>query len=84
MDEAQTIKWWRKAAKKGQPSAEFNPGEAYITGFGGEKDNREKKIKWIKSSAEHGRKSAREVFGKIEKWGYENMKNNLYLTPPLS
>ena len=35
MDEAKAIKWWRKAAKLGQPFAEFNLGEAYITGYGG-------------------------------------------------
>lgn len=35
-------------------------------------------IKWIKSSAEHGNKSAQEVYGKIEKWGFENVKKYLY------
>ena len=45
MDEAQAVKWWRKAAKWGQPPAEFNLGEAYITGFGGVKGNKEKAIK---------------------------------------
>jgi NAD+--asparagine ADP-ribosyltransferase len=76
MDEAQAIKLWRKAAENGQPSAEFNPGEAYITGFGGVKENREKAIKRIKSSADHGHKPAQEVFGKIEKWVFDNVKKN--------
>ena len=78
LDEAQAIKWWRKAAKQGQPSAEFSLGEAYITGYGGVKENKENAIKWIKSSAEHGHKSAQEVYGKIEKWGFENVKKYLY------
>ena len=78
MDESQAIKWWRKAAKKEQPSAEFNLGEAYITGYGRVKENKEKAIKWIKSAAEHGNKSAQEVYGKIEKWGFENVKKYLY------
>ena len=78
MDEAKAIRWWRKATKLGQPFAEFNLGEAYITGYGGVKENKEKAIKWIKSSAEHGHKSAQEVYCKIEKWGFENVKKYLY------
>jgi TPR repeat protein len=78
VDEAKAIKWRRKAAKKEQPSAEFNLGEAYITGCGGVKENKEKAIKWIKSAAKHGHKPAQEIFSKIEKRGFENVKKYLY------
>lgn len=79
MDEPNAIKWWRKAAKCGQPSAESNLGGAHITGFGGVKGNKEKATEWIKSSAEYGCKPDREVFCKIEKWGFENEKNKIPL-----
>ena len=78
MDEAKAIKWWRKAAKLGQPFAEFNLGEAYITGYGGVKENKEKAIKWIKKFGGTWPQIGTGSHGKIEKWGFENVKKYLY------
>jgi len=62
----------RQNLKKRHASAGFNLGEAYIAATGGMKENKEKAIKWIKSSAEHGHIPAQEVFVRIEKRGSEN------------
>ena len=70
VDEPKAIKWWRKAAKNGQPGAEYNLGEAYITGYGGVKENKEKAIKLIKSSAEHGDKQAQKLLGMLEEYSF--------------
>ncbi len=70
MDAAKAIKWWRKAAKNEEPNAEYDLGEAYITGYGGVKENKEKAIKWIRSSAEHGNKQAQNVLGLLDEYSF--------------
>ena len=82
MDEAQVTKWWRKAVRRGQSSVEFNLGEAYITGFGEVKENKENTIKWIKSSAEHGHKPAQETLSKIKNGGLKPQKNTFVPNSP--
>ena len=51
------VKWFSKAAKQGDPAAEFNLGMMYKNGMG-VVQNYEEAVKWFRKSAEKGFKDA--------------------------
>jgi len=52
-DNAEAIKWFRKAASQGDAGGEYSLGEMYLTGRGVAADDKEAAI-WIRRSAKHG------------------------------
>ena len=52
-DYPQALKWWRRAAEQNFANAEYGIAEAYINGFGVEKDAAEAD-KWYRRAALHG------------------------------
>jgi TPR repeat protein len=58
---ALAVKWWRKAAQKGDAKAQYNLGSSYADGCGVRTNKRLGAI-WLKKAATHGhRKAAREL-----------------------
>ena len=56
-DEAEAVKWWRKAAEQRDASAQFNLGNCYGNGQGVVKDEAEA-VKWYIKAAEQGHSDA--------------------------
>ena len=52
-DEAEAVKWYRKAAEQGNAGAQTNLGVAYHNGAGVPKDDAEA-MKWYRKAAEQG------------------------------
>ena len=61
-DDAEAVKWYRKAADQGFASAQYNLGVMYANGAGVEKDER-KAVKWYRKAAEQGHASAQYTLG---------------------
>lgn len=57
-DEKRGIYWLRKAAEKGEPTAQFDIGCAYMDGTGGLVQNTNEALKWLKASASQGNTKA--------------------------
>jgi TPR repeat protein len=55
---SEALKWWRKAAEQGQPSAQFNLGQTLLEGKSVTKDLVEA-YKWFSLAAEQGDRDAR-------------------------
>ena len=64
VDEAEAVKWFRKAAEKGDPPGEYLLSEMYFTGRGVEVDMGEA-LKWLTRSAEHGDPHAQSNLGAL-------------------
>ena len=56
-DEAEAVKWYRKAADQGNVGGQFGLGMAYANGQGVAKDEAES-VKWFRKAAEQGNASA--------------------------
>ena len=56
-DEAEALKWYRKAAEQGDPGAQFNLGNMYADGRAVTKDEAEA-VKWYRKAADQGYASA--------------------------
>ena len=52
-DDAEAVRWWKKAAEQGDVTAEGNLGTAYGLGMGVPKDNAES-VRWHTKAAENG------------------------------
>ncbi|HQN19642.1 MAG TPA: tetratricopeptide repeat protein, partial [Syntrophobacteraceae bacterium] len=52
-DDAEAVKWYRKAAEQGEANAQANLGACYLDGTGVTKDETEA-VKWYRKSAEQG------------------------------
>lgn len=50
---AKAAEWWRKAAEKGHPQAQYNLGSLYILGQGVPQDDSQA-FAWFSKAAEHG------------------------------
>ena len=53
-DEVEAVKWYRKAADKGDAKAQSNLGSMYFSGLGGLQKNEKEALKWFKKAAEQG------------------------------
>ena len=65
-DEVEAVKWYRKAAEKGNAEAQLNLGEMYANGRGVEEDDVEA-YKWFLLSGAQGTEQAKEKIPIIEK-----------------
>jgi TPR repeat protein len=61
-DYAEAVKWYRKAAERGDAEAQRYLGSAYYTGSGVQKDDAEA-MKWWRKSAEQGMAEAQYILG---------------------
>ena len=52
-DEAEAVKWYRKAAEQGNAYGQNNLGKMYANGLGVAKDEAEA-VKWFRKAAEQG------------------------------
>src|ERR1700735_291832 len=52
-NEAESVKWFRKAADQGEPHAQYNLAAMYVQGLGVSKDDVEA-AKWMRKSADQG------------------------------
>ncbi|HLA74420.1 MAG TPA: tetratricopeptide repeat protein [Gammaproteobacteria bacterium] len=66
-NDAESLKWYRKAAELGSVEAEYNLGFAYESGHGVKADMVEA-AKWYRKAAEHGYAEAQNTLGIL----YEN------------
>ena len=67
-DTAEAIEWFRKAAARGFPSAEFQMGQLYDFGFGVAQDDREA-LAWYRKAAEHGHAAGQRSVGDFYRKG---------------
>ena len=67
-DEAEAIKWYRRAAENGHAGAQFNLGTIYGEGRGAQKNDVEA-IKWYRLAAEQGDASAQLILGLMYRGG---------------
>ena len=67
-DDAEAVKWWRKAAEQGDAGAQFMLGSAYENGRGVAKDEVEA-FKWYAKSAEKGVPDAQYNLGDAYAYG---------------
>ena len=63
-DEAEGVKWYRKAAHQGNAKAQFNLGYAYAKGEGVTKDAAEA-VKWFRKTADQGDTEAQYTLGRM-------------------
>jgi TPR repeat protein len=61
-DLARAAEWYRRAADRGLPAAQFNVGLAYAYGFGVEKDEAEA-VRWFERAADAGHEMAQKHLG---------------------
>jgi hypothetical protein len=59
-DYAEALEWFRKAAERGHPQAQFNLGNMYLKGQG-VKPDREEARKWFTKAADRGHKGSRKA-----------------------
>jgi TPR repeat protein len=62
------MRWFRKAAERGHPMANFNVGLMFERGLGVAK-NREEAISWYRKAAEQGFAKARQALDVLSKGG---------------
>jgi len=65
---AEAISWFRKAAGKGYPPAEFQMGQLYDFGFGVARDDRQA-LTWYLKAAQHGDAAAARAAGDFYRRG---------------
>ena len=51
------VKWWRIAARMGDPKAQYNLGSAYLDGEG-VRSNKRLGVNWLQKAANNGHKIA--------------------------
>jgi hypothetical protein len=61
-DDAEAVKWYRKAAEQGHEDAQFILGVAYVTGEGVAENDAEA-AKWFRKAAEQGHAEAQYTLG---------------------
>jgi len=65
VDDAQAVKYLKKAAELGQPDAMYELGERYDKGHGIVANSQEA-VKWIKKAADAGHSKAKSYFGNLK------------------
>jgi TPR repeat protein len=66
-DDAEALKWYRKAAQLGSAEGEYNLGVVYENGFGVKQDYKEA-VQWYRKAAERGLAAAQLTLARL----YEN------------
>ena len=66
-DDAQAVKYLRKAAELGLPDAMYELGECYANGQHGIAANIQEGLKWIKKAADAGHSKAKRYSGNLKK-----------------
>jgi len=61
-DSSEAVKWYRKAAERGHPKAQYNLGNCYYNGDGVSKDAAEA-VRWYRKAAEQGSAKAQFTLG---------------------
>jgi TPR repeat protein len=51
------VKWWRNAARRDDPKAQYNLGSAYLDGEG-VRSNKRLGVSWLQKAANNGHKKA--------------------------
>jgi uncharacterized protein len=59
------VRWWRKAAQKGDAKAEYNVGSSYAEGRGVRANKRVAAI-WFRKAVSHGHKKAARELSALE------------------
>ena len=59
------VRWWRKAAQKGDAKAQYNLGSSYVEGDG-VRANRRLGAVWLKKAASRGHKKAEKELRALE------------------
>jgi TPR repeat protein len=57
-NDAEAVKWFRKAADQGHATAQFNQGLMYASGIGGVPENDAEAVKWFRKAADQGHAKA--------------------------
>ena len=73
-DDAEAVKWYRKAADQGDADAQFNLGFMYAKGEGVAKDDAEA-VKWYRKAAEQGNAITQSILGDMYHSGRGVLKN---------
>ena len=63
-DDAEAVKWYRKAAEQGIAEAQFNFGACYASGYGVKKDP-DRAIDWYRKAAAQGNEDAQAALREI-------------------
>ena len=67
-DDAEAVKWYRKAAEQGLASAQFNLGQMCALGRGVPQDDAEA-VKWYRKAAEQGLAEAQSAVAEMHRQG---------------
>jgi len=64
-DDAEAVKWWKKAAEQGHALAQYDLGAMYAKGEGVPQDHKEA-VKWYRKSAEQGYADAQSKYALLK------------------
>ncbi|MBM4393779.1 MAG: sel1 repeat family protein, partial [Deltaproteobacteria bacterium] len=73
-DDAEAVKWYRKAADQGLADAQYNLGVMYAVGKGVPKDDAEA-VKWYRKAADQGLAGAQYNLGLMYRYGMDVPKD---------
>lgn len=76
-DEAEAVKWFRKAAEQGLAKAQYDLGFCYYNGFGITEDKAEG-VKWFRKAAEQGYEFAYFSLGLCHQYYTKNKEEAIY------
>jgi TPR repeat protein len=62
-DENEALKWFRKAAEKNEPTAQFNVGFYYLCGRGSLPRNDQEAVRWFEKAAQQNQADAQHFMG---------------------
>ena len=79
-DDAEAVRWYRRAAEQGNASGQYNLGGMYSTGRGVARDDAEA-VRWYRRAAEQGNASGQYNLGLGEQWN-RKYGRRLDLGPP--
>ena len=77
-DDAEAVRWWKKAAEQGNVEAEGNLGTAYGLGVGVPKDEAES-VRWHTKAANNGNAASQLSLGLFYMSDFPGNTNTIYL-----
>ncbi len=69
-NQMEAVKWYRKAAERGDATAQYFLSFYYLSGAGGVESNRSEAVKWCRKAAEQGLSDAQAALGSCYANGY--------------